>query len=323
MEYGALMRRSWLLTWRNRFLWVFGLFAPSSAGSCSGSARGGESIDFGNRGGGPEQLPPALNRAFTEVGQWVIQHLGLVVLAIGVLPLLGLAFLVVSLIAQGGITRATADLALGRPTGLGEAWRAGLGLFWRFLGLWLAALGVVAAGGLSVGAVALVGFLLAQASGGALGPVLIVLGVLLGLVLIVVAVPFFIALSVVVSFAQRAIVLEEAGPLAAMRVSLRLVLRSFGTSFLLWLLSLALGIGAGLAVLLMMLVLLVPLAGIRAMLFFASGASGTLIAYAAAAVLAVIFFAWLLSALPNTFFWGYWTLAYLRLTGRLESLGTE
>src|SRR6266516_640188 len=106
MEYGNLVRRAWRLTWRNRFLWVLGLFAPSTVVSCSGSGGSGRSFDFDTRSGAPSQLPPELSRLFEQVVVWVGQHLALIILGVAVALALGLLLLIVSLIAQGGIARA-------------------------------------------------------------------------------------------------------------------------------------------------------------------------------------------------------------------------
>jgi hypothetical protein len=79
---------------------------------------------------------------------WATANAGVLVGAAGALVALGLALLVVSLIAQGGMAEAMVELASGRPASLGRAWRTGRRLFWRYVGLYLllvAAVIVVAA----------------------------------------------------------------------------------------------------------------------------------------------------------------------------------
>jgi hypothetical protein len=49
----------------------------------------------------------------------------------------------VSFIAQGSMAQATAELATGHVSSLRSAWGAGVHLFWRYVGLWLACVATV------------------------------------------------------------------------------------------------------------------------------------------------------------------------------------
>ena len=53
-----------------------------------------------------------------------------------------------------------------------------------------------------------------------------------------------------------------------------------------------------------------------AALFVAVGLSAPLFAYAGVGGLALLFGGLTLMGISNTFFWSYWTLVYLRLSGR-------
>ena len=50
-----------------------------------------------------------------------------------------------------GMAKATADIAAGHGSSLGQAWRAGLHFCWRYVGLWLALLAVVLLAAAAVG----------------------------------------------------------------------------------------------------------------------------------------------------------------------------
>ena len=80
-----------------------------------------------------------------------------------------------------------------------------------------------------------------------------------------------------------------------------------------------LSIGAGIAVFLVALVLVLPLGALGVAIFYATGAivSIPLAAYAVVAVLVLLLAMWGVGGIANAFFWSYWTLIYLRLTGRL------
>lgn len=317
VDYGNLIERAWRLTWRHRFLWVLGFFATTTVGSCS----------FGGGGGGPVQwqvggrevngLPGDVESVLELVRPWVARNLELIAAVAAVLALLGLLLLVVSVIAQGAMARATADLALGRPIGLGQAWGAGVRLFWRYLGLWLLVLLLGVAIVLAIAAVGGALALLIQETGGALRLVLIGLAGLLGIAAALAAIPVFIALAVAVAYAQRALAVENVGPLAGLKVGFRLVRQQLGTSALVWLVNLALAIAAGLAIVVGVLLLLIPVAAVGAVLFVSTVGLTVLIPYLLVAAALLGIGAWFLGAIANSFFWSYWTLAYLRLTGRL------
>lgn len=318
MEYGALIRQSWRLTWRHRFLWVLGLFTGSTLGSCSAPVGDGGSSQWRMDQRELEGAAPSIARAVDDVGLWVTQNLGLALLAVAVLVLIGLALLVVSLIAQGGMATATSELARGRDITAGRAWSAGLRLFWRYLLLWLTFIGLTIALFLAIAAILAVVFMVGSVASGASQVVLYALGVLLALALIVAAVVVLIGLSIAAAFAQRAIAVEDLGPIAALESGIRLLRSHLGTSLLVWLIGIGLGIASGIAVVIGIVVAVIPLGLIGALLFAtAGGVSTALVAYGVLALLVLIAVAWLLSAIVNTFFWNYWTIAYLTLSGRM------
>src|SRR5215212_3185685 len=128
------------MTWRHPFLWVLGLFAGGAAGA-----------SFGGGGGGGDHARPRMDGTHLSgvdfgpeaMMAWATGHVGMIVGIAALLVLVVLTLLVVSLIAQGGMAGATAELATGRPSSFGRAWRAGVHLFWRYAGLWLLLLAAV------------------------------------------------------------------------------------------------------------------------------------------------------------------------------------
>ena len=311
VDYGYLIRESWRLTWRHRFLWVLGLFASSSVGSCSPSFN----YQFGPSDFGESE--PEIRQTLEQIAVWIGQNLELVFLAVGILLLLVLVLIVLSLIAQGGMATATADLARGRLVTSGQAWSIGLRLAWRYLVMWLILLGLLIVVFLVFAAVLGLLFLVGSNASGGGQALLIAFGVLLVLVMIPAGIAIAIAASIAGAFAQRAIAVEDAGPLAALERGVGLLRGRLGTSLLAWLVSLGLGIGAAIAVGIGVVVLLIPLGIVGFVLFSAAGLSAATIIYLALAALVLIAGSWLMSGIANTFFWSYWTLVYLNLTGQL------
>ena len=315
MDYGRLIGRAWAMTWTHHFLWVFGLFAASSVGSCSAGYGTGSGFRWPLAPGERAFLSPDGEPALRRLGFLIAQNLETVALVAGLVLLLGLVFLLVSLVAQGGMARATAELALGQPITPGAAWSTGLRLFWRYLLLWilalLLALLVVLLGAVLFGA----GFGLTRSIAGP--PLLFVIEGATALLLLVVAFPLFVGLSVAITFAQREIAVGEVGAFAALRMGFRLLWDHLGTTALVWLLNLVLSIAAGVVVVLGVVLLAIPIGGLAVALYAVTDLSAALVVYLVAGGVALLAFGWLIGAIANTFFWNYWTLAYLNLTGRL------
>ncbi|MGI5836502.1 MAG: hypothetical protein ACOX87_08440, partial [Chloroflexota bacterium] len=61
------------------------------------------------------------------------------------------------------------------------------------------------------------------------------------------------------------------------------------------------------------------LGGLAAILFLTLGVSAASVIYTVLAVLLFIAGVWFLGAIANSYFWHYWTLAYLNFTGRLTN----
>jgi len=137
MRYSELLTDAWKLTWRNRWLWLFGLFAGTAGGSCSGGGGGNVDTSQMDESFSWQEVTPELGPAIAQVGRFVSEYWGLILLVLGALVLLWLVLLAISAVCQGAVISGGADLAEGRPTGMGTAWRGGLHAFGRLLALTL------------------------------------------------------------------------------------------------------------------------------------------------------------------------------------------
>ena len=302
MDYGRLIREAWRITWRHPFLWVLGLVAGGTASlsMTSGSSPGsGRDVSPGPEAG-PESLVP-----------WALDHSGLIAGLVALVALLAMTLLVVSLIAQGGLAAATADLANGQSSSLRRAWRTGLHLFWRYVRLWLLlALAVALIAALVASFVALVlGLTLwTQRSAWVMAPALLV-----GLLLAVTGVAAGVVAGIVIPYAQRSIAVRDVGVMAGLREGWQVLRGHPGASLLVWLLNLALSFGAGLVITTAMIVAILVLAMPAVALWAVFALSAPTIAYLSLAAFAALVLLLTLISVANTFFWSYWTLAYLRL----------
>src|SRR5262245_16129782 len=236
MDFGRLIRDAWAITWRHRFLWVLGLFSGTSVGSCSAFSGNGFRMSPSAAAPAPYRgAPPDVAQMMAQVQQWVVGHVELVLAAIVAAALVGLVLIVISIIAQGGMTDATLAFGRGESVTAGMAWGAGARLFWQFLGLYL----ILVLSAIFVAFV--VGIFVAIALGststvapsvrGVLTGLWVVLGVIAGLLFI----PIAIGVSVVVAYAQRAIVDERVGPIVGLRAAWLLARQHLSTSFFVWL----------------------------------------------------------------------------------------
>lgn len=304
MNYGSLVRDAWRITWQHPFLWVLGVLAGGTAGTSFFSRRGG--------GEPPLALPdelwtPRAADGMEAVTRWAGDHVALVVGAVSLLVLAGLALMVLSMIAQGGLTGATAALGSGRTTTLRQAWRAGLHLFWRYAGLSLLLVAaVMVIGALAAGFVALVVGLTRVVERDAL---VVIPATLIGLLVSVLG----IVASIVVPFAQRAVAVLDVGPLAALRDGWSVFRAHPGASLIVWLLNMALTIAIGLAVTAVLVVTVLALGLPAAALWAVFDLSAPTFTYLAVAGVVACGLLLTVIGIANTFLWSYWTLAYLRL----------
>jgi hypothetical protein len=89
-----------------------------------------------------------------------------------------------------------------------------------------------------------------------------------------------------------------------------------GESLLTWLVNLGLALATGIAIVVGLLGAVLLLGGIGAALYAVAGFSAPTLAYIGLGGLVFLIGALTLAGIANTFFWTFWTLAYLRLSGR-------
>jgi hypothetical protein len=314
MQYDKLIRDAWVLTWHHRFQWILGILAGGGVGVPALNVPSGASTrgTFPPTGEIPE-IPPQLTALAQNVSAWALANMGLLATLGALASLLFLALLVASFVAEGGMARATTDLATGQPSSLGRAWSAGVHLFWRYVGLWLvlvAASIVVAA--LIAGVVgAVVGLYLARV------PITGVIGAgIIALPLLAILLVGGLCVSIIVTFAQRAIAVEDIGPLVALRSGYSLLRLHLGESALTWVINLGLSMACGAATAVGLVCVLIVLGLVGVGVFALAGLGMLSVAYLGAGGVVLLLGGLLVSGIVNTFFWNYWTLAYLELSGR-------
>lgn len=190
---------------------------------------------------------------------------------------LAAVLLVISAVARAAITQATLELERGEGADAAGMLHAGARWFWRFLGLLVL---------LGLGGAAVVGLAaLAAISLGTIGAVLSAVVMTVGVVA-----------SIVLTYAERATIAYDLAPRAALSHGWRLFQSRPGSSLLIWMLNVCLAFAAA----------LLAMIGLGTLLMFVDGLGVLTLLLLGAALL-------LMAAIANTFFWSYWTLAYVRL----------
>jgi len=313
MDFGAVLKRAWEITWKNKGFWILGILAGCSAsgrGNNGQAASGFRGYDFG---GG--QLPegqfqgfPELERFFSRVdeGTWIAVALAV----LGVILVLALVFLVLGVIGQAGLIAGFARADDGHSIALGEAFNLGMQNFWKVLGIRV----VVWVAGLIVGitvAVALVAVAI-----GTLGIGLLMLLPLI-CVLAIVLIPVAWGLDAYIILAMVAAVEEGLGVFDAFRKAWETVRANLGPVIVM---ALILILGGGI----LSAVLGVPFIGVivPAIFGFALGTETSIYSGLAVTglclVIAIPIFILLIGVL-TTYTTGAWTLTYRRLTGKARA----
>ncbi|MDP8972458.1 MAG: hypothetical protein M3N45_04610, partial [Actinomycetota bacterium] len=263
MNYGDLLKNAFWLTLRNRYLWFFGFFAggTSAGGSFnvpSGGSGGFDDDDFGEPGQGDFGGPSNATSGF-DPGQWIFDNLVLILAVVALVALIALFFIVMSLVSQGALAESVAAIDRGENHRFSSAFRAGVSNFWRVLGYYLLfmliALGLLLAIGVPL-ALLVAGVFTATESVGA-RILTVILVVLVGIALLIVV---FIPLSIIGQFALREIVVRWERVVASIGSGYQLFRRNLGKSLLVWLIQLAVSIGAGIALLIALLLVALVLA---------------------------------------------------------------
>ena len=314
MNYGELIKDAFWITLRHPYLWFFGFFAgvvgtsnfnfnfPPGGGGFDDNDfdRSGTSAPFFG------QLP--FDGPVSVVG--IAALVGIVVLGL----LLFLAFFVLAVISNGGLADSVVAIDRGQRRSFGSTWRAGTARFWRVLGYYILffliglALLIAIAGplGLVIAAV----FAGTEATGAR-----VVTVILAALVAIPLRFVVFVSLSIISQFALREIVVRGERVLAAVGGGFRIFRQNLGRSILVWLIQIALVIVVTITLL---------LAGaIVGLVLFLPTILLTVAEYTTAAVVTGITAGLILlplvivaAAALGTFNHAYWTLAYLRISGR-------
>jgi hypothetical protein len=241
MDFGKLLSRSWEIVWNNKFLFVLGFLAALG----SGGGGGGSNFNFGSSDFADVPLE------FDWLGRVELfwSQYGFLIMAVGCcLLLFFIALWLIGLTAQAGLIDAVDRIDEDQASSFGEAWSAGVSKLLPLVGLSLLLtvpfllFGIIAAA-VGIGAVATDG------SG-----IFVLLGFIVACLACFVAL-LAIFVQILYPFAQRALVLEDAGVVASLSRGWQVMRENVGDTVILVVIAVAITFIYGFA----MLIVLVPL----------------------------------------------------------------
>ncbi len=304
LDFFDVIKRAWQITWKNKFLWVFGFIIALGAGGSNFSNTSNYSFS-GNEG----SSVPAGAAGFAET------YLVLILIVAAVFMLFGLVLWILSILATGGLVGAAAKIERGETTSLKDGFKIGAKYFWRVLGLNLL-VGLIIFCLVIVVIVPLIIIIAVMASSGNDGsgavaglicliPVLIFAILLLALVAAV--------LSLIAIYATRYIVLENGRVFASLSNGWRLMRRRFAATFLMFLLVMLISALVG-------FVFAIPglLIGIPVVVTLLSGIAAKNFIVVFLAFIGIIFLVLVMSFLEGvleTYRSVVWTLTFMRISG--------
>lgn len=308
MDYGGLIGDAVRITWRNKYLWLFGLLP--SAGVAGGGSFGSSSSSGGDLDAEQARMLDSAIGTFTrEARQWISENLSLVAAVGALLLLIYLLFFLTGVICQGALVESVAATDGGARRDFTSTLRAGLSNFRRVLGQ-VVLFVLIWAGLLLVIGLPMVLLFMRTAEDSSLARVFTLFDALSAAGLLVTVI--FIPVGIVAQFALRELVVGGRGVFASVGSGYRLFRRNLGRSLLVWFIQLVLMVGAGISLAIATFILAVVLALPAIILAVAGSGSAAIVAGVVAALILVGVLA-VAYAILGTFNSSYWTLAYLRL----------
>lgn len=243
MDFGELLSRAWKICWNNKYLFVLGFLASLTAGG------GGNNSNY-QFSGSNGTLPPG----FAENMERIMEAALPLFIVLGCVSLfLGLAFWLLTLIAQAGLISSANRLDQGEKVSLGASFSAGLGYLGKMvilnLILYFPVIILVIIGFIALFSTVGMSIFGALSEGaGRTGEVLGSLGLLgacISIMLVCLALPLGLMVTVIYPFAQRGLVLGNLGVSDSIRHGWKVLTQNIGEIVLLAIFFLVLGVGVG------------------------------------------------------------------------------
>ena len=293
-NFGEVLTRAWQIIWKHKVLWVFGILASCARGGGSGGGGGGG----GRRPSGQSPFPQ-FDQAMEQLGNWIGEHLWIVVAASCLVLLLILLFIFLGTIGKIGLIKGTYQAEQGaEQLILGELFSGSMPYFWRVFGL-----------SFLIGLAFLIVFI----------PI-ILFGIFTGgigfaciLPLLCILIPVAIVVGVIIEQANNAMVLEELGIMDGLRRGWEVVKSNIGAVIVMAIILGVIGVAVGLVFAIPIFIIVFPAAFAFAI---GNAQNSTPLILAGVCFCLYLPVLVLLQGVLTAYVQSAWTLTFMRLTNK-------
>ncbi len=284
MDYTKIIKDSWNMSIRHRYLWVFGVFA----GMGGGMSYPGDMKDAGN------------NEYFSAGWSWLWEHPAIAVMIALGLGLLLLIHFILAFVSYGALIKGASQVEREGKSSFDSALNAGLKYFWPNVGIALM-IGLMMLG---VIALALLPFIVMLVAGGDGLKIVAVIWLILCILPLMLAV---FVLVLVAALAARICVLEDKGVMDSLKLAWQMCKTNVSESATLGAIAIALGIGVSIAVTVGVIALAIPFIILGLINIWLGLVPGGLVGIVLILLLACVY---------GVFTSAYWTLGYLQIKAK-------
>lgn len=296
MDYFKILKDSYEIALKRRYLWIFGIFAGGSAlgGGWNMGAYNSESLS--------EKWSKSFNGSMTAGWEQIwANYWGVIVAAIGFLLLLSFLWLVFSLVCRGALLDSVRKIQEKKDNNFRLGFAFGWHKFWRILAVSLI-IGFFVFFSIAILAVPVILFVLAK---------IYVLAVLYGLIVFLLDLIFWIYLGILQPYILRLAVLGDLGSWEAITHSYQFFLKNWKEIIIIYLLMMVVGIAIALGLLAVLIIAGGLLFLIGLAIYLASAIACWI--YAGLAIFIFMVMLAILAGMINVFNSSVITLAYLEL----------
>lgn len=315
MDLTKIVKRSWEIIWKNRFLWWLGALTVLTEGGVNIANWATSNYQkptsdstamnwFTPRALGADQLDP--KQAFDTATSWFQSHASLVSMGIFLVIAICLFMLFISYSARAGLIKSVDQIESGKEIKrFGEAFRVGRKWAFRLFLLHIVISVLVLAGGI-MGVVLGAGSYLLLSKIGIVG---IVFAITLIFALTLAFIAYFIIMSIILRLAERNMILNEGRVRKSITVGYQLFLSEWKQNSLAWLIQILINIVVGIALMVPIIVYIIVFV-IIGVIFYALLQNAGAIAITIVGGLGLISGLWFSGGILTAYISTYWTLVF-------------
>lgn len=290
INYIQILKDAWQITWKNRFLWWFGLLiALASPGSMN--------LNLGS--GGNEKIDDA---KIQKISDFMVQNMHWIIAVAIALALLAVVLVIIGIIARAGLIKSIDSFCKNKPLGFKMGMREGKRYFGKLFLLGISIF-FLALSSIIVLTVPIIFLILTKAYA---------LGIFLGILAFLILIPVFILAVFLKEFGNLYVVLGNLSAWNSLEKAYELFRKNLIASIVMWLLFIPIGFTLMLAIIAILIPLAIIFIAIGFGLYFAAGTAGAIIAAATGAIcfLSIVL---ALRSVYETFAQTVWYLFFLEI----------